>query len=242
MCPVVCEICCGQIHTHTWPNACWPPGFLLAKMINLLSWVLCVSQDCEINNSAANTHHNTQHTSSSLPRHLQGHLNSSSSSFNHSCYHDAFNSTNLSWPDRFRVRRTPCVLSAPCPPLNPHLHPAIFWVPPLPAVHPCRLLNSASLTEEQTNKTPWGNEATSGNRHSERSLAYWCGIDHYWEKGKEKEGKEEIWREELWSDGVDWAVRCCSSEKRWQDKTLISDSGSEITTFWGIVLWVVVWI
>lgn len=60
---------------------------------------------------------------------------------------------------------------------------------PLPTVHPCRLLNSASLTEEQTNKTPWGNEATSGNRRSERSLAYWCGIDHYWGKRRRKGGK-----------------------------------------------------
>lgn len=46
-----------------------------------------------------------------------------------------------------------------------------------------------------------------------------------------KGGKGEIWREQLWSDGVDWAVWCCLSEKRWQDKTLISDSGNEITTF-----------
>lgn len=135
-----------------------------------------------------------------------------------------------------RATGTP-VSSAPFP------HPkATSSLPPLPAVHPCRLLNSASLTKEQTNKTPWGNEATSGNRHSERGLVHWCGIDHYWRKGKEKEGKMEIWREELWSDGVDWAVCCCWGEKRWQDKTLISDSGNETTTFWVIVLRVVVWI
>lgn len=90
----------------------------------------------------------------------------------------------------FRATRAPCTLCSLSPSKTTSSLPLLpRYGPPLPAVHPCRLLNSASLTEEQTNKTPWGNEATSGNRQSERSLAYWCGIDHYWGKRKRKGGK-----------------------------------------------------
>lgn len=61
-------------------------------------------------------------------------------------------------------------------------------------------------------------------------------------EGKERKGgKMEIWREELWSDGVDWAVCCWWGDERWQDKTPISDSGDETTTFWVIVLRVLLW-
>ena len=75
--------------------------------------------------------------------------------------------------------------------------------PPLPAVHPCRLLNSAPLTEEQTNETPRGNEAASGNRRSEWSPAYWCGIDHYWEERRRKEGKRRRYGERS-CDLMEW--------------------------------------
>lgn len=67
-----------------------------------------------------------------------------------------------------------------------------LW-PFTPTVHPQRLLNSAPSTEEQTNKTPRGGKAASGNRPRERSPVYWCENDHYWEEKKR-------------SDGVDWAA------------------------------------
>lgn len=108
---------------------------------------------------------------------------------NHSCYHHWCSHQHPSL----------LITSHPVIPLCPHPHT------PHAQVHLSLLLNSASLTEVQTNKTPWGNEATSGNGQSERSLTYWCEIDHYWEKRKR-------------SDGVDWAVCCWLSEKRWQDK------------------------
>lgn len=79
-----------------------------------------------------------------------------------------------------------------------------LW-PLTPQVHPQRLLNSGPSTEVQTNRTPRGEKATSGNGQLERSPAYWCENDHYW-GGKKR------------SDGVDWAADRVGG-RRWQDKT-----------------------
>lgn len=103
-----------------------------------------------------------------------------------------------------------------------------LW-PLTPQVHPQRLLNSVASTEVQTNRTPRGDKATSGNGQCERSPAYWCENDHYW--GEKKR-----------SDGVDWAADRVGGGKGDKTKPPISDSGSEINTFWAIVLGMVVWI
>lgn len=83
-----------------------------------------------------------------------------------------------------------------------------LWLSTPPQVRPRRLLNSAPLTEVQTNKAPRGDKATSGYGQGERSSQYWCENDHYWERKKR-------------CDGVDWAVDRLRKrkKKRWQDKT-----------------------
>ncbi|KAK5852267.1 hypothetical protein PBY51_023749 [Eleginops maclovinus] len=67
----------------------------------------------------------------------------------------------------FRAAGTPCVLCSRSPSKTKSSTPQSSpCSPPLPAAQ------FSFFNQEQTNKTLQGNEATSGNRHGERSHAY----------------------------------------------------------------------
>lgn len=123
----------------------------------------------------------------------------------------------------FRATRTPCVLLLPVPP-----SPTIIFTPFSPRSPPLPAAQFSFFNRgEQTNKTPWGNEATSGNGRSERSLAYWCGD---WPLLKEKEGRYG----ETSCDLMEWIELSAARERKKGDKTKPRSvtRSNETTTFW----------